>query len=195
MRKIVSLLVLVFSFFLFVAFTFSDSMNCKIISPEKALKKAEKIIKKEKTNYDKVLGPLFIHPQGESGSNYLVYFALRGAVVSECFVDGCGKKTSCYPMRTTTTDELWLTEAKVIETFKVEKKKEAIFVQFVSPLKLLTGELTPHLPAVWLIIDEDGNCYYMSIYGYVKTFSEMLEQRRKQEKNIKIIRDTLKIGK
>lgn len=186
---------LVFSFFLFVAFSFSSSKDCKIISPEKALKKAEKIIKKEKTNYDEVLGPLFIHLQGESGFNYLVYFALRGAVVSECFVDGCGKKTSCYPMRTTGTDELWLTEAKVAETFKVKKKKEAIFVQFVSPLTCLIGELVPHTPGIWWIIDEDGNCYYMHFFGgNIGSFEEMLEQRKKV-KNIKIIRDTLKVGK
>jgi len=166
------------------------SKDCKITS-EHALERAKELCKKEKITYDSVLGPYFVLPHSnESKPGYLVYFAKTEMIIGECWIDAYGiGNDACFPRRTIRVNDLLLDSTEIKEWFHLEKEVKVIFIQLVSPAKFWGSKLIPHFPAVWWVIDENGDCYYITLTGERISFRGLAKLRYIKEERVKVITD------
>jgi len=185
MKRLGYFLPVLILFILFSAPSFGSSQKC-LITPEEALEKAKELFKEYGILYDRVLGPYLVLPHSsESEPRYLVYLARDTMMVADCWIDGrsdyCGRLIAPVAI-------LLLDSLKVKEWFKKEKRIEAIFIQLVYPARFWgRGSISPSAE-MWWVIDEKGDCYYVSLTGEIISFKKLADIRKKP-RDFKIIED------
>jgi len=184
MKRLGYFLPVLILFILFSASSFGSSQKC-LITPEEALEKAKEICKEYGILYDRVLGPYLVLPQSsEIKPWYMVYFARDTMMVADCYI---GERNDCGGL-IAPVSILLLDSLKVKEWFKKEKRIEAIFIQLVYPARFWgRGSISPSAE-MWWVIDEKGDCYYVSLTGEIKSFKKLADIRKKP-RDFKIIED------
>jgi len=131
-----------------------------------------------KADYDTILGPYFVVSQRpDLNPGYLCYFAKQGNITGQAVIDSYGMKgdISIFPKGKTKYTTLVLdfcaAEQKFYEKFPDSKK--AVLAQLVFPARFWGPSFITHLPAVWWLIDDAGNCYYITLTGDIFSFSEL----------------------
>jgi len=170
--------------------TTAFSNDCKI-TPTQAMERAKALCKKEKITYDSVLGPYFVLPHSsESRPSYLVYFTKGEIVTGELWIDACGKNENdhCFAKNVRKVNNLRLDSVQVKELFKSEKGLEVLFLQLVSSAQFWKPRMIPYHSIAWWLIDENGDCYYITLFGHITSFKELAESR-KRKPPVKIIKN------
>jgi len=169
---------------------FSD--DCKITRTQ-AVERAKKQCKEKEflygpILYDSVLGPYFALPHSaESKPGYMVYLAKGEMITCECWIyaDKGEKNNGCFPLSKTRINDLLLDSNVVKERFESSKGFKVIFIQLVAPAKFWEPKLILYFAAVWFVIDENGDCYYITLGGAIVSFKEYAEVRKRFEEDIK----------
>jgi hypothetical protein len=165
------------------------------LNPVQALHRARKLWdhEKAKIEFDSIAGPYFVLSLSKDfNSGYLLYFVNKDRfIVSEVQIDAYGKKERDKIMilhkDLMKIDDQLLDSARVKERFQSERGTQLILMRLVYYISFWGGFL-PHAPVVWWLVDENGECYSMSLNGDLISFKEIFEQR-KSMKGVKVIRD------
>lgn len=147
----------------------------------KVEKNWEKLMhEKVKAEYDSILGPYFAVSQvPKFNSSYLIFFVKNdGAVVGQALVDGYGEKANdeilIFPKAKGPDYKTFILDSSSVEQrFHQSCQKKLVFSQLVFPARFWGPSFISHLPAVWWVIDDAGNCYYITLTGDIFSFSEL----------------------
>lgn len=152
------------------------------LTPKGAFKRAETILRhgKRELNYDSIAGPYFVHSQSNRYNHfYLLYFLKNRVIRGQLEIDAYGKKRNDRIVLfginpKTKIDSLYLDPGKVKEKFQSEKNLSTTWVQLVCPIEFPEPFLIAPPAIVWWLLDQNGDCYYMTLSGRVFSFNELV---------------------